>query len=601
VKTTSPSKTKTKKVPRTRKPDDMTLADWQRALRRQYGRDAQYAFKNLGREPVFSDFEVTNPDSQSTYRVAIRGSQPGDNFCACPDYAINTLGTCKHIEFVVGKLERARGGKAAFHKGYHQSFSEVYLRYGVQRAVAFKAGANCPPTLRTLVTRYFDGQGLLKPEAFRTFPEFVKKAQATSHEVRLYEDALRFVAHVRDKQSLAERIDTLMPQGASSPLFETLVSVPLYSFQREGTLFAAKAGRCLLADDMGLGKTVQALAAAELLARSVGIERVILSRELSLDEVAEIRQECPDIELEVFVHGALCIAYSGRCLLSGYFNHRDPNQGTCTNSCRWDYKTLAAEETPGGVYKPAEENMQALPSVSPVTRSELGNGQRHPLADKLYLLEEKNRPGDYTAITEDEHGTYIMNSKDLRAVEHVGKLIDIGIDCLKIEGRTKSHYYVARATQSYRQAIDAAQRGEKFNPALLGDLENLANRGYTDGFFERHHTHEYQNYIDSHSKSRQQSFVGEVLAYDKATGIADIEVKNKFATGDRLQLISPEGNIDIVIEEMVDQYGKKIDAALGSGYFVKISLPEHTTPQSLLARYLQEIPDQVHSEPVHAS
>ncbi len=330
-----------------------------------------------------------------------------------------------------------------------------------------------------------------------------------------------------------------------------------------------------------------------------GIERVILSRELSLDEVAEIRQECPDIELEVFVHGALCIAYSGRCLLSGYFNHRDPNQGTCTNSCRWDYKTLAAEETPEGVYKPAQKRGQTSPSVSPVARAELGNGQRHPLADQVYLLEEKNRPGEYTAITEDEHGTYIMNSKDLRAVEHVEKLIDMGIDCLKIEGRTKSHYYVARATQSYRQAIDTAQRGEKFNPALLGDLENLANRGYTDGFFERHHSHEYQNYIDSHSKSRQQSFVGEVLSYDKATGIAEIEVKNKFATGERLQLISPAGNMDIIVEEMVDQYGKKIDVALGSGYFVKIALPEHTTSQSLLTRYLQQMPDMVYNEPVN--
>jgi len=260
----------------------MTVAEWQMALRRQYGRNAPYTFKNLGREPVFSDFNVTNPESQSTYRVAIRGSQLGDNFCACPDYAINTLGTCKHIEFVVGKIENTRGGKAAFQKGYHQPFSEVYLRYGVQRAVAFKAGANCPPALKKLATRYFDSQGVLKPGAFRTFPEFVKNAQATSHEIRLYEDALRFVARVRDKQALAERIDTLMPQGTSSPLFNTLVSVPLYPYQREGALFAAKAGRCLLADDMGLGKTVQALAATELLARSMGIERVLIVAPTSL-------------------------------------------------------------------------------------------------------------------------------------------------------------------------------------------------------------------------------------------------------------------------------------------------------------------------------
>ncbi|HHO59877.1 MAG TPA: U32 family peptidase, partial [Thiotrichales bacterium] len=297
------------------------------------------------------------------------------------------------------------------------------------------------------------------------------------------------------------------------------------------------------------------------------------------------------IELEVFVHGALCIAYSGRCLLSGYANHRDPNQGTCTNSCRWDYKTVEAEETPEGIYKPTDvvagESIQVAPPAASATRAaEMGNGQRHPLADKVYMLEEKNRPGEHTAITEDEHGTYIMNSKDLRAVEHVGRLIDIGVDCLKIEGRTKSHYYVARVTQSYRQAIDAAERGEQFNPALLGELENLANRGYTDGFFERHHTHEYQNYIDSHSKSRQQSFVGEILSYDEQSGIAEVEVKNRFCVGDRLQLVTPGGNEDIVVEEMEDQYGKRIEAALGSGYFVKMRLPESATQQGLLAKYI---------------
>jgi putative protease len=324
-----------------------------------------------------------------------------------------------------------------------------------------------------------------------------------------------------------------------------------------------------------------------------GIERIILSRELSLDEVAEIRQECPDVELEVFVHGALCIAYSGRCLLSGYFNHRDPNQGTCTNSCRWDYKTVEVEETAEGVCKPTEQVAGAIPAdaiklndVPATTQSEMGNGERHPLADKTYMLEEKNRPGEHTTITEDEHGTYIMNSKDLRAVEHVGKLIDIGVDCLKIEGRTKSHYYVARVTQSYRQAIDAAERGEEFNPALLGDLENLANRGYTNGFFERHHTHEYQNYIESHSMSRQQSFVGEILSYDKDSGIAEIDVKNKFCVGDKLQLVTPNGNEDLVVDSMEDQHGKHMEAALGSGYFVKMRLPEHTTERSLLAKYI---------------
>jgi putative protease len=311
-----------------------------------------------------------------------------------------------------------------------------------------------------------------------------------------------------------------------------------------------------------------------------GIERIILSRELSLDEVEEIRQQCPDTELEVFVHGALCIAYSGRCLLSGYFNHRDPNQGSCTNSCRWDYKTVPAQENAEGVYKPVEFNS------SETSSAEIGNGIRHPSADDVYLLEEAERPGEQMPILEDEHGTYIMNSKDLRAIEHVNRLVKIGVDCLKIEGRTKSHYYVARTTQTYRRAIDAALRGEVFNPALLGELENLANRGYTDGFFERHHTHEYQNYIDSHSKSRQQTFVGEILSYDADSGIAEIDVKNRFCIGDRLQLVTPNGNVDIMVANMKDRDGRQLQIAPGSGHFVRIALPPSANEQSLLARYI---------------
>jgi putative protease len=189
-------------------------------------------------------------------------------------------------------------------------------------------------------------------------------------------------------------------------------------------------------------------------------------------------------------------------------------------------------------------------------------------------------------ILEDEHGTYIMNSKDLRAIEHVNRLVKIGVDCLKIEGRTKSHYYVARTTQTYRRAIDAALRGEDFNPALLGELENLANRGYTDGFFERHHTHEYQNYIDSYSKSRQQTFVGEILSYDADSGIAEIDVKNRFCIGDRLQLVTPNGNVDIMVANMEDRDGRQLQIAPGSGHFVRIALPPSANEQSLLARYI---------------
>ncbi|MGR9046882.1 MAG: prephenate-dependent tRNA uridine(34) hydroxylase TrhP [Gammaproteobacteria bacterium] len=316
--------------------------------------------------------------------------------------------------------------------------------------------------------------------------------------------------------------------------------------------------------------------------QKIGVERIILSRELSLDEIEEIRQECPDMELEVFVHGALCIAYSGRCLLSGYFNHRDPNQGTCTNSCRWKYDTLPAHENAEGDYV---QDGGAL-SMADISTASCGGAERHPLADKIYFLEEEGRKGELMPVMEDENGTYIMNSKDLRAIEHVQRLVEIGVDSLKIEGRTKSHYYVARTAQTYRQAIDDALAGRPFQPELLGVLENLANRGYTDGFYQRHHTHEHQNYIIGYSKSHQQQFCGEIRSYDKATGLAEIDVKNKFSVGDRIEVILPDGNRDIVVERMEDLHGRPMQEALGGGYEVKIPLPEIGQTKGLLARYL---------------
>jgi len=318
--------------------------------------------------------------------------------------------------------------------------------------------------------------------------------------------------------------------------------------------------------------------------QKMGVERVILSRELSLDEIAEIRQECPDVELEVFVHGALCIAYSGRCLLSGYFNHRDPNQGTCTNSCRWKYDTQPAEENAEGDWVSTEKS--DVLSMSDISNASCGGAERHPLADNIYFLEEEGRKGELLPVMEDENGTYIMNSKDLRAIEHVQRLVEIGIDCLKIEGRTKSHYYVARTAQTYRQAIDDALAGREFNPESLGVLENLANRGYTDGFYQRHHTHEQQNYLTGYSKSHQQQFCGEIRSYDKESGLATIDVKNKFSVGDKIELILPEGNQDLVIERMENIHGQEMQEASGGGYEVKIPLPENAGNYGLISRYI---------------
>jgi putative protease len=296
--------------------------------------------------------------------------------------------------------------------------------------------------------------------------------------------------------------------------------------------------------------------------RRQGLQRVILSRELSLQEVAEIRSQCPDIELEVFVHGALCIAYSGRCLLSGYINKRDPNQGACTNACRWQYQAHEATETIAGDVIPS----QAVPHQP--TAPVLGQGAS---TDQMYLLQESSRPNDYMPAFEDEHGTYIMNSRDLRAVQHVPRLVSMGVHSLKIEGRTKSHYYVARTAQVYRQAIDDAAAGRDFDKSLMDELENLANRGYTEGFYRRHVHDEYQNYQRGHSIPSRQQFVGEVVDVDDR--MMTVEVKNRFELGDSLELMTPAGNTRFQLQTMEDRSGAAVAVAPGSGHWVRIPLP----------------------------
>ncbi len=315
--------------------------------------------------------------------------------------------------------------------------------------------------------------------------------------------------------------------------------------------------------------------------QKLGVSRIILSRELSIDEIAEIRQECPDIEIEVFVHGALCIAYSGRCLLSGYFNHRDPNQGTCTNACRWDYKVHAAQEDQAGQPQVIQFDFKRAMEAGDQQFAACGGAERHPLADRTYLIEDSSRPGELMPIMEDEHGTYIMNSKDLRAIQHVERLAQIGVDSLKIEGRTKSLYYVARAAQAYRRAIDDAVAGRPFNPELLADLDGLANRGYTEGFLQRHSTHEYQNYLEGHSTAKRSQFVGEVIKIEN--GWAEINVKNRFAVGDRLEIIHPSGNLIFELKAMRGRGGATVEVAAGNGIQTAIPL-DARFDKALIAR-----------------
>ena len=306
--------------------------------------------------------------------------------------------------------------------------------------------------------------------------------------------------------------------------------------------------------------------------KNMGLTRVILSRELSLDEIEEIKQNVPDMEIEVFVHGALCMAYSGRCLLSGYMNKRDANQGACTNACRWDYKIHEAAEDASG---------DVIPIIELETASDCCN---YKYADEQHAQNNKKQQHQYGepvllqrneeemfAAEEDEHGTYFMNSKDLRAVQHVDRLAKMGIHSLKIEGRTKSYFYCARTAQIYRKAIDDAIAEKPFDSALMTQLEGLANRGYTEGFLRRHVHSEYQNYESGSSKFDHQQFVGEVL--ERNGDYIKIEVKNRFLIGDSLELMTTSGNIAFVLNEMLDQKGKEISDAKGSGYIVDIPIP----------------------------
>ena len=257
-----------------------------------------------------------------------------------------------------------------------------------------------------------------------------------------------------------------------------------------------------------------------------GISRIILSRELSINEIAEIREHCPDIELEVFIHGALCIAYSGRCLMSGYFNHRDANQGTCTNACRWEY-----------------------------------------------VVKEKNK-NEWMALEEDEHGSYLFNSKDLCGLKHLGKLIKIGIHSFKIEGRTKSTYYVARTVQVYKTAMDLILKGEKINKDLFESLNLLANRGYTDGFFDRHSVEEYQNYERGFSYSDKSQYVADAFYFDEEKQLMKIRVKNHFEVGDTIECLHPQGNIKKNIDFIQNEQGENIKIAPDNGYEVYLNLPK---------------------------
>lgn len=314
--------------------------------------------------------------------------------------------------------------------------------------------------------------------------------------------------------------------------------------------------------------------------KSYGLTRVIVSRELSIEEIEEIQKNVPDMEVEVFVHGALCMAYSGRCMLSGYMNKRDANQGACTNACRWEYKIHEAKENETG-------------DVIPVQQIEEKGCCDNQNEVKEPVLVQRGEE-DMFAAEEDEHGTYFMNSKDLRAVQHVERLTKSGIASLKIEGRTKSYFYCARTAQIYRKAIDDALAGRPFDTSLMTQLEGLANRGYTEGFLRRHVHTEYQNYEDGSSRFDYQQFCGEITANEN--GYMTVDVKNRFIVGDSLELMTPQGNITFGVNEIIDRKGNSVDSAKGSGHVVKVPVPVQDIDLTY-ALLIRNLPDRVQDMP----
>src|SRR5213593_684379 len=267
-KTSSPRSSSEPRLSRTRQPDAMSVEDWQASLRRQFGREQPFVLERLGAE---AEFVVSNPQSKGRYRVAMRGMEPGDNYCSCPDFATNDLGTCKHIEFTLGKLLARRDGKA-LERGFQPPYSEVYLQYAGARRLRFRAGTECPPALARKGAKLFGSDADRAAE----LDEFLRAAHKAGHEVRCYDDARTFVAERRDAERRRRAFAEAYPRGAKSAALRKLLRVPLYPYQAEGALFAAAAGRALIGDEMGLGKTIQAIAAAELLGRHCGAERVLV-------------------------------------------------------------------------------------------------------------------------------------------------------------------------------------------------------------------------------------------------------------------------------------------------------------------------------------
>ena len=264
---------------------------------------------------------------------------------------------------------------------------------------------------------------------------------------------------------------------------------------------------------------------------SQGIKRLVTARELTFDEIKEIRDNIPEsMELEAFAHGAMCISYSGRCLLSNFMINRDANRGQCAHPCRWKYK-----------------------------------------------LVEEQRPGQYYPVEEDSRGTYIMNSKDLCMLEHIPEMAGAGITSFKIEGRMKSVFYVATVVSAYRRAIDAYCRDPEnyvYDPEWMSELMKASHREFTTGFYFRKPTEEDQNYQTS-DYTRDYSFIGMVKSYDEKTGMAVVEQRNKMVVGDEIEVFGPGINyFTQKLTVLQNEDGEPVESAPHPQQILRISMEQ---------------------------
>jgi len=258
------------------KPERMSHEAWQTKLRKQFALEQNYIFKNTGYHPVFSDFELTNPLSNRTYKVAIRSEEQGLNYCSCPDFKINTLGTCKHIEHVLFKLKQSPENQRIFKDGFLRQYSSITLKYGAERKVVLRIGITEIAKITELARKYFDENLILKEDSFDRFEMFLEEVVCLDPDFKCYKDAIDYIVEVRDIHKRKQLVYEAFPEGINSKLFDTLLKTNLYSYQKEGILFAAAAGRSLIADEMGHGKTIQAIGAMEVMFRLFRIERILI-------------------------------------------------------------------------------------------------------------------------------------------------------------------------------------------------------------------------------------------------------------------------------------------------------------------------------------